>query len=177
MAIAAGLGPDELLGPGSDVQVAAARPRHGRCSHPPATAGAARRPQAQVTELQNKQEAQADAQIETAKAVNDNQVAAAKPTDELSKKLDALNKLFDNTKVGGTLDQFAVFARYDKLDYTYNNLTHVEEKLKDKYYKAGISYDVLKNLKLALVYKHNKLDGPFATRTTTRPTKSGSGAC
>lgn len=31
------------------------------------------------------------------------QVAAAKPTDDLSKKLDALNKLVDNTKVGGTM--------------------------------------------------------------------------
>jgi hypothetical protein len=60
-------------------------------------------------------------------------------------------------------DQFAVFARYDRLDYKYDNLTGVEEKLKDRYYNAGVSYDVLKNLKLALVYKHNKLDGPFAT--------------
>lgn len=60
-------------------------------------------------------------------------------------------------------DKLAVFARYDSLDYKYNNLTNVEEKLKDKYYNAGFSYDVLKNLKLALVYKHNKLDGPTAT--------------
>lgn len=60
-------------------------------------------------------------------------------------------------------DKLAVFARYDKLDYTYNNLVNVEEKLKDTYYNAGFSYDVLKNLKLALVYKHNKLDGPSAT--------------
>jgi hypothetical protein len=60
-------------------------------------------------------------------------------------------------------DQFAVFARYDKVDYKYDNLVNVEEKIKDKYYNAGVSYDVLKNLKLALVYKHNKLDGPFAT--------------
>ncbi|MGY3231653.1 TolA-binding protein [Luteibacter sp. HA06] len=60
-------------------------------------------------------------------------------------------------------DQWAVFARYDNLDYKYNNLLQVQEKIKDKYYNAGVSYDVLKNLKLALVYKHNKLDGPFAT--------------
>lgn len=60
-------------------------------------------------------------------------------------------------------EQWAVFARYDKVDYKYNNLVNVEEKIKDKYYNAGVSYDVLKNLKLALVYKHNKLDGPFAT--------------
>jgi hypothetical protein len=60
-------------------------------------------------------------------------------------------------------EQFAVFARADKLNYKYNNLLNVEEKLNDKYYNAGVSYDVLKNLKLALVYKHNKLDGPFAT--------------
>ena len=60
-------------------------------------------------------------------------------------------------------DQWAVFARYDNLDYKYNNLVQVEEKIKDKYYNAGVSYDVLKNLKLALVYKHNKLDGPVAT--------------
>jgi len=60
-------------------------------------------------------------------------------------------------------DQFAVFARYDKVDYKYTTLTNIERKLKDKYYNAGVSYDVLKNLKLALVYKHNQLDGPFAT--------------
>ncbi|UPG92716.1 FlxA-like family protein [Luteibacter aegosomatissinici] len=60
-------------------------------------------------------------------------------------------------------DQFAVFGRYDRVDYKYDNLTSVEEKLKDRYYNAGVSYDVLKNLKLALVYKHNKLDGPVAT--------------
>src|SRR6201991_3188464 len=59
--------------------------------------------QAQVADLQAKQEAQADAQIETAKAVNDVQVAATKPTDDLSKKLDALNKLVDNTHIGGTM--------------------------------------------------------------------------
>ncbi|MGF6712370.1 hypothetical protein QFZ41_003334 [Luteibacter sp. W1I16] len=60
-------------------------------------------------------------------------------------------------------DQFAVFARYDHVSYKYTTLTDVERELKDKYYNAGISYDVLKNLKLALVYKHNQLDGPFAT--------------
>lgn len=60
-------------------------------------------------------------------------------------------------------DQWAVFARYDHLNYKYTTVTNVERELKDKYYNAGISYDVLKNLKLALVYKHNKLDGPFAT--------------
>jgi hypothetical protein len=60
-------------------------------------------------------------------------------------------------------DQFAVFARYDKLDYKYTTVLDAEQKLKDKYYNAGVSYDVLKNLKLALVYKHNKLDGPLAT--------------
>jgi len=60
-------------------------------------------------------------------------------------------------------NQFAVFARYDRLDYKYDNLSGLEERLKDRYYNAGVSYDVLKNLKLALVYKHNKLDGPVAT--------------
>jgi len=60
-------------------------------------------------------------------------------------------------------DTWAIFARYDKLDYKYTNLLGVEQKIKDKYYNAGISYDVLKNLKLALAYKHNRLDGPFAT--------------
>src|SRR6187402_984968 len=59
--------------------------------------------QAQVSDLQAKQEAQADAQVETAKAVNDVQVAATKPTEDLSKKLDALNKIVDNTKIGGTM--------------------------------------------------------------------------
>lgn len=60
-------------------------------------------------------------------------------------------------------DTWAIFARYDKLDYKYTNLLGVEQKIKDKYYNAGISYDILKNLKLALAYKHNRLDGPFAT--------------
>src|ERR1700744_2956537 len=59
--------------------------------------------QAQVADLQAKQEDQANAQVETAKAVNDVQVAPAKPAAELAKKLDALNKLVDNPKIGGTM--------------------------------------------------------------------------
>ncbi|SEM18548.1 hypothetical protein SAMN02800694_0098 [Luteibacter sp. UNCMF331Sha3.1] len=60
-------------------------------------------------------------------------------------------------------NQWAVFARYDHVSYKYKTVTNIERELKDKYYNAGVSYDVLKNLKLALVYKHNQLDGPFAT--------------
>src|SRR3954469_5176811 len=70
--------------------------------------------QAQVSDLQARQEAQADAQIETAKAVNDSQVAAAKPADELAKKLDALNKLVDNTHIGGTMFFDATHQSHDE---------------------------------------------------------------
>ncbi|NII54620.1 carbohydrate porin [Luteibacter sp. SG786] len=59
--------------------------------------------------------------------------------------------------------QWAVFARYDRVSYKYTTIADTERELKDKYYNAGVSYDVLKNLKLALVYKHNRLDGPYAT--------------
>ncbi|TCV94800.1 hypothetical protein EC912_103285 [Luteibacter rhizovicinus] len=62
------------------------------------------------------------------------------------------------------LPQWAVFARYDSLNYKYTTPTNAERKLKDTYYNAGVSYDVFKNLKLALAYKHNKLDGPDATK-------------
>jgi hypothetical protein len=60
-------------------------------------------------------------------------------------------------------EQFAVFARYDHLNYKYTTPTNLEREIKDKYYNAGVSYDVLKNLKLALVYKHNEMNGPVAT--------------
>ncbi|MGN6090888.1 MAG: porin [Luteibacter jiangsuensis] len=59
--------------------------------------------------------------------------------------------------------QWAVFARYDRVSYKYTTIADTERELKDKYYNAGVSYDVLKNLKLAMVYKHNRLDGPYAT--------------
>lgn len=61
------------------------------------------------------------------------------------------------------IDQWAAFARYDDVDYKYENLVGVQQKIKDKYWNGGVSYDVLKNMRLALVYKHNKLDGPVAT--------------
>lgn len=60
-------------------------------------------------------------------------------------------------------DKWAVFARYDHLTYKYTTPANIQRELKDKYYNAGFSYDVLKNLKLALAYKHNELDGPAAT--------------
>ncbi|MBB3228976.1 hypothetical protein FHW69_003624 [Luteibacter sp. Sphag1AF] len=62
------------------------------------------------------------------------------------------------------LPQWAVFARYDSLDYKYTTPTNIDRKLKDTYYNAGVSYDVLKNLKLALAYKHNDLEGPALTK-------------
>lgn len=55
---------------------------------------------------------------------------------------------------------WAIFARYDKLDYKYTTVLNADRKLNDKYYNAGVSYDFLKNLRLALAYKHNQLDGP-----------------
>lgn len=60
---------------------------------------------------------------------------------------------------------FALFARYDKLDYKYYTVANLQRKLNDKYYNAGVSYDVLKNLRLALAYKHNQLDGPVDAYT------------
>jgi TolA-binding protein len=60
---------------------------------------------------------------------------------------------------------WAVFARYDKLDYKYTTVLNADRSLNDKYYNAGVSYDFLKNLRLALAYKHNQLDGPVAAYT------------
>ncbi|WP_250627945.1 hypothetical protein [Pinirhizobacter soli] len=59
----------------------------------------------------------------------------------------------------------AMIARYDKLDYKYYTVANLQRKLNDKYYNAGVSYDVLKNLRLALAYKHNQLDGPVDAYT------------
>jgi TolA-binding protein len=56
--------------------------------------------------------------------------------------------------------QWAVFARYDSINYKYKNLAGLESKLEDTYYNAGISYDVIKNLRLALAWKHDELKGP-----------------
>lgn len=59
--------------------------------------------------------------------------------------------------------QWAVFARYDSLDYKYWTVARQERRLTDRFYDLGVSYDVLKNLRLALAWKHNTLDGPDAT--------------
>ncbi|SFS03424.1 hypothetical protein SAMN05216570_1715 [Dyella sp. OK004] len=59
------------------------------------------------------------------------------------------------------MPQWAVFARYDRVDYKYWGLTGPQNKLKDTYYNAGVSYDVLKNLRLAFAWKYDKLEGPI----------------
>lgn len=56
--------------------------------------------------------------------------------------------------------QWAMFARYDYVEYKYWGLTGPHNELKDTYYNAGVSYDVLKNFKLAFAYKYDKLKGP-----------------
>ena len=63
--------------------------------------------------------------------------------------------------------QWAVFARYDNIDSKYTNLLGAQGKIKDTYYNAGVSYDILKNLKLALAYKHDDVqsDGRFQYKT------------
>ncbi len=61
------------------------------------------------------------------------------------------------------MPQWALFARYDRVDYKYRGVTNVENKLKDTYYNAGMSYDVMKNLRLALAWKYDKLEGPTAS--------------
>ncbi|WP_049623564.1 hypothetical protein [Frateuria defendens] len=59
------------------------------------------------------------------------------------------------------IPQWSVFARYDYVDYKYWLYTNnTQQKLKDTYYNAGVSYDVLKNLRLALAWKYDKLQGP-----------------
>ncbi len=59
--------------------------------------------------------------------------------------------------------QWALFARYDNVDYKYYGVNRVQNELKDTYYNAGVSYDVLKNLRIALAWKHDKLNGPYAS--------------
>jgi hypothetical protein len=71
------------------------------------------------------------------------------------------------------MPQWALFARYDSLDYKYYGVSNVENKLKDKYYNAGVSYDVLKNLRLALAWKYDKLAGPVASPFTFKTNEIG----
>ncbi|RDD83454.1 carbohydrate porin [Dyella tabacisoli] len=58
------------------------------------------------------------------------------------------------------MPQWALFARYDRVDYKYWSFAGAQSKLKDTYYNAGVSYDILKNLRLALAWKYDKLEGP-----------------
>lgn len=69
--------------------------------------------------------------------------------------------------------QWALFARYDSVDYKYWGTADVQNKLKDTYYNAGISYDVLKNLRLALAWKYDKLAGPVASPFTYKTNEIG----
>lgn len=57
--------------------------------------------------------------------------------------------------------QWAVFARYDRVDYKWWGVAGPQNKLKDTYYNAGVSYDALKNLRLAFAWKYDKLEGPI----------------
>lgn len=58
------------------------------------------------------------------------------------------------------MPQWALFARYDSIDYKYKNLAGSKNKLENTYYNAGVAYDVIKNLRLALAWKHDELKGP-----------------
>jgi Outer membrane protein (porin) len=58
------------------------------------------------------------------------------------------------------MPQWALFARYDRVDYKYSGVNGIYKQLKDTYYNAGVSYDVMKNLRLALAWKYDKLEGP-----------------
>jgi hypothetical protein len=71
------------------------------------------------------------------------------------------------------MPQWAVFARYDSVDYSYYGVSNVQNKLKDTYYNAGVSYDVLKNLRLALAWKYDKLAGPAASPFTYKTNEIG----
>jgi hypothetical protein len=71
------------------------------------------------------------------------------------------------------MPQWALFARYDSVDYKYYGVSNVENKLKDTYYNAGVSYDVMKNLRLALAWKYDKLAGPVASPFTFKTNEIG----
>lgn len=53
------------------------------------------------------------------------------------------------------MPKVAVFARYDYAKPRKDT----NSSLKDTYYNAGVSYEARKNVDLALVYKHEKVDG------------------
>ena len=69
--------------------------------------------------------------------------------------------------------QWTLFARYDGVDYKYSGVSNVQNKLKDTYYNAGVSYDVLKNLRIALAWKYDKLQGPVASPFTYKTNEIG----
>lgn len=71
------------------------------------------------------------------------------------------------------MPQWALFARYDSVNYKYSGVNGVYKQLKDTYYNAGVSYDVLKNLRLALAWKYDKLEGPVASPFTYKTNEIG----
>ncbi len=64
------------------------------------------------------------------------------------------------------MDKITVFARFDKV----NPNKDTNPALENKYYNLGAQYDARKNVKLALVYKHETTIGD--TDTTTSTTKN-----
>jgi len=71
------------------------------------------------------------------------------------------------------MPQWALFARYDSVTYKYSGVNGVYKQLKDTYYNAGVSYDVMKNLRLALAWKYDKLEGPAASPFTYKTNEIG----
>jgi hypothetical protein len=70
--------------------------------------------QSQVADLQAKQEAQADAQIETAKAVNETQVIAADATAAVKKSSDKLSYKGVNLTLGGFLAAESIYRTHNE---------------------------------------------------------------
>jgi hypothetical protein len=71
------------------------------------------------------------------------------------------------------MPQWSLFGRYDRVDYKYRGFNTSYKKLTDTYYNAGVAYDVLKNLRLALAWKYDKLDGPDASPFTYKTNEIG----
>lgn len=55
----------------------------------------------------------------------------------------------------GVTDTVSVFARYDNANLSKD----IDDSAKDKYYNAGVQYQVTKGFVLAAVYKHEQQDG------------------
>jgi len=61
-------------------------------------------------------------------------------------------------------EKYTVFARYDEANYTATAIAPaIAPDVKDTYYNVGVSYEVRKNVDLALVYKGEKVEGGTLT--------------